>query len=187
MHYEDSTRHVVIDIETLGLEVGCPIIQIGAIEVKKEFGEWTLGRSFYTGITIESNIKNGFINISKDTLKFWSNNAESFSKIFEKLTRIKDAITSFHEYLNEIDNELNFFWCKGTDFDFPILKNAFEKFDLPVPWGYSQIRDIRTIQDPMFYGNFVPKINNHDALSDAINEATVLIAVLNRMAKLRQE
>lgn len=173
--------HLVVDIETLGTEIGCPIIQIGAVSVKKEFGQWVIENVFSQSVTIESNIFFGFTKFSDETISFWGKNKDAFSDIFKsEKVPVDCALESF---VKSIPQGIDYFWSKGTDFDFPILKNAIRRFGFCVPWKYHQVRDLRTIMNPLFTGDYNLGKVVHTAISDALLEAKALICVMERMEK----
>jgi hypothetical protein len=41
-------------------------------------------------------------------------------------------------------------WARGTDLDLPVLRSAFARCSLPVPWHYGTARDVRTLLDAVF-------------------------------------
>ena len=73
---------------------------------------------------------------------------------------------------------------RGTDFDFRIIKNIAQQLNLEPFWKFWEVRDIRTISNPLLLPNDLVTSNNHRALDDAYNEATELVHVVNRLVDL---
>jgi hypothetical protein len=73
-------------------------------------------------------------------------------------------------------------WCHAS-FDEPILRNAYKKCNIPLPWHYHSVRDLRTLVDLADY-----KINYdnnhgiaHDALEDCIFQVRYTIECINKL------
>lgn len=61
------------------------------------------------------------------------------------------------------------FWCRGLDFDFPILKNAFERFGIDTPWQYYERNDARTFCNITLVPHPTDQIQ-HTALGDCLDQ-----------------
>lgn len=168
MNYKDM-NHIVIDIETLGINAGCPIIQIGAVHVKD--GEITDTFNCYP--QLENQLLEGF-RIETDTLRWWLKHAVQLDKIFsEQNVILKTCLNAFIDFI-QWTNVL--YWGCSPSFDLDILAYAMRHYGFNVPWMYWQERDIRTIRNEAFIGDFKPKNDYpHDALADATEEAEILI------------
>lgn len=175
-NYKNSV-HFVIDTETLGTRPGCPILQIGAVRV--ESGVATRQGEFFA--SVGSNVRIGQNTIEMATLQWWTQeHPHKFDEILDNSENheIADALAGLTEFCAPRQRcETQFFWSKHPHFDFPILEAAFEKLEKPTPWRFWQIRDIATLEDELFIKR-EPVKNDHDALSDAINEANILIAAV---------
>lgn len=180
--YRDAV-HIVLDIETLGLELDCPIIQVGAVEVEKIDEKFRITNKFARTISIDSNIASEFTNFSDKTINFWNTYKDRLVAMFNRPVRpIRIVLDELRMFCTSRDTD--YYWSKGNCFDFPILENAYNKLNISVPWKYYQVRDIRTIQDPLFREEgFYDFINTHDALEDCTNEAMILTEVLNKQTE----
>ncbi|MNC14359.1 hypothetical protein D3C75_621350 [compost metagenome] len=63
-------------------------------------------------------------------------------------------------------------WCQGTDFDIPIITNFLKHYQYHLPWGYTNVRDIRTLA--ALFPEVEYKKGNHTALEDATMAAQYL-------------
>ena len=105
---------------------------------------------------------------------------------------LKVCLTQLAEFTNDISNqyigigersvryENIYYWCRGTDFDFPILRDAYRKvLNDSSPFAYYKCRDIRTIDNPIFgYAVTEKPTVIHNALDDAIQELKTLREVM---------
>lgn len=171
--YRNST-HYVIDIETLGTKPGCPILQIGVVQVRDGEVKDTL----LVPISIDSCQNSNLWKIDDKTIEWWlSEHPETFVSLLtdsiKKGKSIGEALVKLIEFCDS-NTIFNFFWSKHPAFDFPILEKAFKACRYTAPWKYWEIRDIATLEDKLFLGS-EPKTNSHNALDDAVNEAITLI------------
>lgn len=160
--------NIVVDIETLSLQSDAAILSIAAVpfnphglvgnhpsfdkvfDVYPKGGEETLS-PFYEVINATTCALAG-MHIDMETCLWWSKQDESAKA--ELLARepmnIGAAMNAFHNYIESIkkahDAEV-IVWAQGSDFDFPILTNAYRKVmkDAKLPWHYRNKRDARSI------------------------------------------
>lgn len=184
--YKES-KHVVIDIETLGIETGAPIIQIAAASVlyDEKVGAPIVQSEFCRFISLESNANKGLTKFNGDTVEWWLNQAESSKEAMNVLKeaahgdRLYDVISEYidWDYLfgaYSDDHIDTYYWSRGTDFDFRHLGNAFKIYGFETPWEFWQLRDLRTIDDPAFVGNYQRPKDVHDARLDVNNAVELL-------------
>jgi len=153
-------KDIMIDLETLGLNAGCVVTQLGASYFDRYTGE--LGCEFIANISIESCMSVG-LKINPDTLNWWLDKKDLISWLDEPL-KIKEVLETFSLFYKKGD----LIWSHNS-FDIPILKAAYMACNLEIPFHYRDTRDLRTIVD-------VGKINlskyrclnNHNALDDCI-------------------
>lgn len=179
MAYADSW-HIVLDIETLGIETGAPIIQIAAKILKHKDGVPVIVYDFNRYINLQSNIDAGLRTLDEDTLLWWldqykNHNSDTLEQAVSG-DALDDVLYDFAEFIRDCvpADADKFFWSRGIDFDFRHLAHAFEVFDIRVPWKFWECRDLRTIDDKAFLGDFVKDKNNHDARTDTLNDLTLL-------------
>ena len=168
-----SAIHFVIDIETLGVKPGTPILQIGLVTVS----DGTIQDVSEFKSSIESNFRYQLTGVDPITVDWWQRKHRGkFDRLLTLIegANLNDALHGLTEACALPPEQASFFWSKHPQFDFPILEAAFEKMGQPLPWNFWQVRDIATLEDRLFIES-VSKPNDHDAVNDAMNEAAVLI------------
>lgn len=182
------TIRIMVDIETLSTKPNAVILSLGTVvigntlEVIPEFS--------YYKVFNRNGQKERHIDIN--TVEFWMKNISMYPIATENSSFLSDSLWQFNSWLGEVSKSLETnlneieFWAKGSDFDFVILKDAYESFCIPVPWAYNAVRDLRSILKWVPKTCYTPKEENkeaHNALGDAKFQAMQLIQAL----KYRQE
>lgn len=165
---------IMLDIETLGTEPGCTILQIGAYDGTTEFE-----------ITIDpvASTKHGFI-IEPRTVMWW------FEQSDEARLHVTKAGVNPTKALCYLANSFRWkdaqIWCNGASFDFPILKAAFRMCNLELPWPFYNEMDFRTLKNLINKETFkslrVQPELAHSALSDAKAQYQTLQNILDYLA-----
>ena len=167
--------NIVVDIETLSLQSDAAILSIAAVpfdphgEIPQgnepvEFGVLdpylrnTNGElcpvseagSFYEVINATSCAIHG-MHFDMSTVNWWSKQDEEAKAalLSRAAMTIGEAMNALHNYLEGMKNAFDAdikIWAQGSDFDFPILKNAYRKVmkEAKLPWEHYQQRDART-------------------------------------------
>ncbi len=166
-------RRIMFDTETLGTSSSSVILSIAAVE----FDDKNLGRRFHQRISIDSCLKHG-LTVDGNTIEWWMEQSAEARDIFKRtslpLDRVLIDLAMWLDW-SEVDEV----WANGSDFDFPIIANAFKAIGAGnPPWPYFKIRDFRTIKkmyakDVADAAMVVPLVR-HDALEDAIAQAMTL-------------
>ncbi len=180
-----TTRHVIVDNETLSTGPDAVLLSIGAVAVEVGQGRAiVLGRWYRRLLHFPAAVRQPGRAVTNDTLRWWFNqDAAAFQEAFMAPGRIALplAMYSLSRWL-----ELNRYpiWGNGSDFDNAQLKHAFDQLGLR--WPYHRNRCLRSLkglvldmypdtQLPPFPAN---KIKHH-ALHDAEHEADVLATLIN--------
>ena len=160
-------NELMIDIETTGTEPGCKVLTIGAFGFDKEGNQC----EFY--VRFDNNKLSKLFNDDPNTMAWWqSQSNEAYAQAFGGTEDPQKGLADFKQWiLTKFDTGKfgNFkVWCRGLDFDFPILKQFFKVFGFKFPWNFWQQYDYRTV------ANIFPVIKNaesnglkHVALEDA--------------------
>lgn len=173
------SKHVMVDLETLGSRPGCAILSIGAVEFNHLTGK--LGEEFYCVVNRKSCAVAGLVE-DADTLAWWGRqNAQAQAVIKEAgeaADTIADALTRFTAYLSKYGLAQVRVWGNGSDFDNAILAVAFDKAGLKFPWKFWNNRCFRTLKSlnpdvPMPRGGVY-----HNALDDAKTQANAAIQMM---------
>jgi len=190
-----DTNQIMVDIETLGTSSNAFIIQIGACVFNISTGEILSQFNMCTDLSKESEIK-----IEGSILDWWISDPtrlSTLSNLFKntdgKLSN-KDLMEEFYHWILKVQGiyMIKNMWGNGTTFDNVIIKNSFIKYGLCYPIGYRNDMDMRTIialasdisgeeSQDFVKRNCLPEdqLTNHNALSDAINQAHVVTCAYN--------
>lgn len=172
-------KHVMIDLETMGLHNRAPILSIGAVV----FDAAAMHERFYMAVDLQSNIDVGRTP-DAGTIMFWMNQPQEVrATLFDGAVPLVEAIDAFERYLKDFAGEDYRIWANGSMQDTLWLQTAFQDVGLPVPWGFRQPACYRTIRD-----SYPPvQIENigmaHNALDDAMFQ-TKYLQTLNDHYKL---
>lgn len=152
-------QHVMIDIETMGTVPGSAIVSIGAYNLHTK-GE------FYTIISLESNFKYR-MSVDGPTMEWWVGQGEEAKNLFKFKDKapLDGALQSLVDWLPD-KKELGI-WGNGSVFDITLLEVALRRVNIPIPWNYGKIFDLRTIA--MLYPEIKKPKNYlaHNSLADA--------------------
>lgn len=176
-------RDVVIDIETAGKGQKAAVLAIGAVQCDLVTGE--KGATFYATIDPKDAYRFGVPDES--TLKWWSEqNEEARLEAFGGVMPSHSVVCAFSQWLVTIKQPI--VWGNGPTFDITILENLYAAHELPVPWKFWNIRDVRTVVDlgerlrgcrakheMPFEGT------QHHALYDAMHEAEYMMAIIRQL------
>lgn len=155
-----TMKHLMMDIETLGVGKDALMIQLGACYFNPKTKE--IGDTFLMSLDVLDSEKLGFKK-SQSTLDWWKKqNKEVFDKIEAEQKPVQDVMKKFAEFIKPA----KFYWSH-TSFDFVIIQNYLEACSLR-KMDFRATIDIRTI-------NILSNINldkydwsgkTHDALDD---------------------
>lgn len=186
---EDQRKqiHIVLDLETMGIKQDAAIIEIGmvifnldsvALAIPNVLEQWSIS------VSLESAMKYGGTT-DAGTLTWWMDPDRSEARdnwlVSEKLS-LPRALNKIAFNLSKYSSLLPLprIWGNGVNFDNAILKSAYERLDITVPWSYRQDADFRTLK--LLYKDIVPEPafvgTPHIALDDARHEAVWLSQIL---------
>ena len=172
-------KHIMIDLETLGVNPGCVVLSIGACVFDRE----TVSDTFTVDLDVTDQTNHGLA-IEGATLEWWLGNKLQIAGRFN-VNLPAMALTELRSWLVEHrkTNQLRI-WANSPMFDMAILEalwwcyhreSYYEEHKLP--WSYWELRDYRTavhcLDKP--FKSIKPKSVAHRALQDAIDQAQLLI------------
>ena len=173
---------IMIDIETLSTHKNASIIEIAAVEFDEETGE--TGKTFDVLIDPNEWSKNDR-HIDGSTIQWWMGQSANAQKRFmknedAKYKSLKDCLLDLKNFISDTSV---FVWGNGASFDISILEDAYEYFNIEIPWKYYNVCDVRTIV------KLNPKIKNtykfigvkHSAVDDCIYEIGYLTETLKTL------
>ena len=172
-------KHLMIDLETLGVTPGCAILSVGAVYFDPHMGE--LGDEFYrvAFATLGEQEKYG-LKTEKSTLDWWNDQSPEARKVMNDTNArsLHDVLIAFDRFFGG-ESPGALVYGNGADFDLPILAAAYRAVGLPQPWGKYDVRCYRTLK------NLAPHIKidrkrgvHHNAIADAIAQAEHLMAIV---------
>lgn len=172
----DTTRRVMIDIETTGRTPGCNVLSIGATT----FFDPNENYPFYEKIRWDP--LNPDFSDEKDTMAWWRNQKQEVAhEAFSGTSHYIDVLQDLSSYIRMVRGKYCDFliYANGAAFDFPILEYAFRATGIKIPWQYHEKQCYSTLKkhfprvpSPRFNGD------KHNALSDARNQAAHCEAIL---------
>ena len=179
-------KYIVLDLETLGTEPGCPIISIGACSFDLDApADW---RFFYKKLHLEYQPTD---KISVDTLKWWMEQGRAAQAAAwiesEDAETIYASLQIFSIWIDNLKKEAGkdgiSIWGNSSSFDNEVLRAAYKYVGIEAPWNFREDRDFRTLRE--LYKEKVPEPTfiglRHHAKDDAIHEANWLKLILQHM------
>ena len=172
--------NVMIDLETLSTHNNAAIIEIGAVEFNKYTGE--VGEKFNVIIDPSDWCKNDR-HVDGNTIQWWFKQTNEARNRFTTKQKdvecclLKKALQMLRFFIMDcdtIDDDKNVVvWGNGATMDIAILENAYNYFDVEIPWKYWSVNDVRTIVDlnPVIKKNcdFETGVR-HSAVADCLHQ-----------------
>lgn len=165
-------KHVMVDLETLGVNPGCVVLSIGACTFDRE----KIHDTFTAHIDIKAQTEAGQ-RIEGATLEWWLGNK---LKLAGHIQAPVEVLLEFAKWLLIQRNGSMRIWANSPMFDMAILGEMYRIHGggSALPWNYWELRDYRTAIH--FLNKPAKKILKgrpvaHHALQDAIDQAHVLI------------
>lgn len=173
-----TMQRFMVDIEALGTEPDSIILSIGCVA----FNLNRIGASslFYTRVKVESCEAIG-LKMYWDTVKWWLDQgdiarrevtcSDGAATIYNALIWLSDFIKS------EAGGRDIRIYAKDPDFDCVILREAYKRTHIDLPWLYTQTRSVRTTLED---AGMQTKLRvQHHALNDAVVQAQAVQKALN--------
>ena len=186
-----TTKHLIVDIETTGVNPPAPILTIGMVFLdfdpyrdNANTGEPDI-TTYYLGVDQQECIGE----TDKETMSWWG---RQDSAVRDAAFYPKKTPNVFQEFVDIVEREApDYFWGNAPDFDFGHLGAQLKAKGLKLPWYFWQLRDIRTVRGFWLYDEKpienklgLKGFKKHHALYDALEEAQVLKSTIQRFEKL---
>jgi 3' exoribonuclease, RNase T-like len=190
---------ISLDLETMSLENNAAIVQIAAVvfscppeyqiaDEEKEsrwvFNEYADPES--------SEACGGHVDV--ETMKWWDKQDPSVkTKVFGGTKHLLYVLNSFTAWLKLVsivgDGSDVVVYCKGPEFDYVVLRSAYESVYMECPINFRLVQSVRTIEDIARAMGYVSEWSGkcptaHDALEDAKHQANLVGDVLNTIVTL---
>lgn len=176
----------MVDIETLGNSPTSAILSIGAIEFDPDSN--AIGEGFYTLIDIDSCLKNK-LTVDGSTICWWMTQSDAAREIFNKQStalKLDSALIELKMFIERLSKS-PIMWCNGSNFDAPILDNAFRRVGVTPPWQYYNVRDYRTICKALPKNVLDTLKVNPDVAHNAYHDAVAQAHTLQNIYSLKHE
>lgn len=181
---------VCVDLESLDVRPGGRIIEIGAVCFDPRTGE--LGPSFELEIDPEHADQDAR-SVDLQTVMWWGErklegivmpgwDLEHSVELWSALDGLRLFLAENTEIRDCVSQAK--IWAWGSDFDFPMLRNAYDACHDPLPWKYSKQRDARTFCEELGMKRLGDV--KHRALPDAKQEARAIMAAFGKIKVLEQ-
>lgn len=180
-------NNLMVDLETMGNKPDAPIVAIGAVFFEPATGE--IGPSFYTAVSLESEVALGAVPDASTILWWLAQSSEARSAITDNPTPIDVALRGLNDFSAEVSGNSRriYVWGNGAAFDNVILRAAYERCQLQPCWSWFNDLDVRTMVQLGRAIGFDPKRDmpfdgeRHNALADAIHQAKYISAIYQRL------
>lgn len=164
-------EHVMIDLETLGINYDSIIVSIGAVLFDPDTS--MADATFYERVEWVHDQPERLV--SRDTIEWWLTQDRSAQReLTDHQNRIKLSL-ALHR-LDDFVPKGARVWANGATFDIVMLDHAYRTHcHRNPPWGFRNVRDCRTIKElaePFVdFNQFIMNGTSHNALDDAIFQA----------------
>ncbi len=168
---EETGFHIMLDIETLGLKPGAPVLTIGAVSFCPHTGG--ILDTLYLAIDPDLACEAADF-VDPDTEAWWAEQPDAArEQAFAGTMRPHEAALRLLDFISGYENVK--VWGNGATFDISILEHWLQSIagEGSVPWKFWNIRDVRTVK-----GLFPDVVNRddfdlssmvaHHALDDAL-------------------
>jgi len=178
-----TQRRLMIDIETTSLSTDAAVWEIGYWEIGSDFNDVN-GEDYYNGSFL-LNPYDQMRLVDEDTLSWLEQNCDKWDEIknqFDDLEPTKTLLEKFQ--MSFIDQGFDEVWCKGSDFDFAILRSLFRDSDLALPWHYRKQCCMRSLLN--VYPEFVQEYTQgqaHTGMYDARSQAVCVENILQHLGR----
>lgn len=209
--HPQNNINIMIDTETLGVDVGAPVITIGATLFDPftcDSSEELLRRSLLIRVDIQDAVDLAD-RVDGNTVRWWfeqnddaikalvGDDAISMKEALLRLfnycsSRIPRADDDFFQGISQLPPATSF-WAKDPDFDMRLLEFFYQKLDIQKPWKFYDCRSVRTVQDLAWPNGRIDRPSfeipgvAHDARWDAISQALTIQAAIYRLGQSRDQ
>lgn len=164
---KEQFNQVMIDIETLGTGFDSIVTSIAAVA----FNETDIdseSNSYFHNLPIAVQAEAGR-KISQETWNWWAEQNINPMTVPTNGNEIKPYLIELSSFLNKLSQkgELKI-WSNPPSFDIKILEDMYNQYDLPIPWNFRQLCDVRTVKTALGENRYkeFQNENPHSAIDD---------------------
>lgn len=185
-----SKLHVMLDLETAGVEPNAPVLSIGALAfVVDQDKSLTEVGTFHEGVNLQEQLDAGAV-IGASTFLWWLQQEDPARRkllaLQKKAQTPVAAVDNFNRFCENaasaVQAEDFSMWGNGAAFDNTLLRALFARTSIKPAWPFWQDKCYRTLK------GLAPEVElrrlgtHHDALDDARSQAHHLIAVCTKLS-----
>lgn len=175
--------NVMIDIETLSKALNACVCTVGLINFDIHTGESLT--EYDVSIDMEDAINRG-LHVDGSTLTWWLKQSdEARAQLTDSPIELAVALEFVRQFINDHRTDGICLWANSPSFDMIRLENAYTLCEIPIPWKYWELWDVRSIagMNPDVKDSIKLSRNKtaHKALDDCKNQIEYLVAVLNSL------
>jgi len=186
-------KHLIIDLETLGLASDCVVLSLGATvftfetDRPNDYGQYVLD-GFYVKFDARDQVARWKRTMDDDTIEWWRGQPEDARAVTRPSpvdVPLLEGMDQFNTWIRQSGYNWkdSFVWSRGTYFDFPKLEHIYKQIGIKPGYNGWKIRDTKTYCDVLTGGNsgvYRPKTTptefiKHHALHDAALDAYRLV------------
>jgi DNA polymerase III epsilon subunit-like protein len=167
---------ISFDLETLGVDPGCVITQIGACAFDAD-NIAAERQTFNVFVDPQSCLDIG-MTIKWSTIAWWfvQPDAARQAMITKETAHIAKALDTLRRWIAAVsDPKAVRVWGHGATFDISLLEDAYRRCGMPTPWFYRNVRDLRTLRalapDDLVLAAPSAELTAHIAVNDAVMQA----------------
>lgn len=173
-------KHMMLDLETMGLAPSCAILSIGAVVFDDEADRVCAELS--VRVDLLSCLLAG-LNIDAGTLAWWkSQSGAAQAALFEgEAKSIADALGELTDFY--LVHECRRVWGNGPVADIAWIEAAYRAVGSAQPWSHRDVRDFRGVRElgDVSSDEVQFKGVQHRAVDDARWQAEVILTALGRL------
>lgn len=169
-------KHIMIDLETMGLRPDAAIVSIGAVH----FDKTTILSEFYTPVSLKSCIDAG-LTTDQSTIDWWMKQSVEARMAWQTddAPSLYDALSNYTAWLRKIGTDKEICpWGNGSDFDNVLMVSAHRALHVEPYWKYWNHHCFRTMKNMFEVANMPRQGTHHNALDDAKHQALHLQRIL---------
>jgi hypothetical protein len=163
-----------IDIETQSSDTNAVILSVGCVEFSTKNGH-VKSDYFYEKADPARQPER---HTCPNTLDWWNKQHESVrTEAFSGTLSLEELLVGICHWFDSSPTRKNQkVWVRGSNFDDPILRQAFKNHGLVCPWAFWSVMDIRVLEymasrRKLTLASKTPEGKAHNALQDAIHQA----------------
>lgn len=175
-------RHVMIDLETMGLRPDAAIVSIGAVHFEV-FADPVLGHNdiqvvdtLHVAVSLKSCLDAG-LTTDQSTVDWWAKQSAQARSSWQQegAPTLLEALTRLSGWALQGSSDQQVCpWGNGADFDLVLLKSAYGAIGADPPWRYYNHHCYRTVKRLFPVAEVPRQGTHHNALDDAMHQVSTL-------------